>query len=193
VLDVFERVQRDVPGARALRMRIEHAQILDAIDIPRLARLGVIASMQPTHATSDMAWAVTRVGDARIAQGAYAWRAMLDSGVVIAAGSDFPVEEANPMLGLYAAITRQDAGGNPPAGWTPSQRMSRQEALDAFTRGAAYASHAEALTGSLEAGKLADLVVLSKDVMRVPAREILTTTVRQTMVGGKVVYERPGP
>jgi len=193
VLDVFERVQRDVPGARALRMRIEHAQILDAIDIPRLARLGVIASMQPTHATSDMAWAVTRVGDARIAQGAYAWRAMLDSGVVIAAGSDFPVEEADPMLGLYAAITRQDAGGNPPAGWTPSQRMSRQEALDAFTRGAAYASHAESLTGSLEAGKLADLVVLSKDVMRVPAREILTTTVRQTMVGGKVVYERPGP
>jgi predicted amidohydrolase YtcJ len=189
VLDVFERIQRDVPGSRALRMRVEHAQILDASDIPRFARLDLIASMQPTHATSDMPWAPARIGAARVEEGAYVWRTILSSGAVIAAGSDFPVEEANPLLGVYAAITRQDATGNPAGGWTPSQRMTRQEALAAFTRHAAYAAHAEAWAGSLEPGKLADLVVLSRDIMQVPAPEILTTAVRMTIVGGEIVYE----
>ena len=191
VMDVFERVQREVPGARALRMRIEHAQILDAAEIPRFAKLGVIASMQPTHATSDMPWAAARIGDARVEEGAYVWRKLLDAGAVIASGSDFPVEEANPLLGFYAAITRQDATGNPAGGWTPSQRMTRDEALASFTRQAAFAAHAEALTGSIESGKLADLVVLSRDIMRVEPREILSTTVQMTIVGGEIVYQRP--
>jgi predicted amidohydrolase YtcJ len=190
-MDVFERVQREVPGSRNLRMRIEHAQILDAAEIPRFAALGVIASMQPTHATSDMPWAPTRIGAARIEEGAYVWRKLLDAGAVLASGSDFPVEEANPMLGLFAAITRQDSSGNPAAGWTPRQRMTREEALASFTRQAAFAAHSESRTGSIESGKLADLVVLSKDVMRVPPLEILTTAVRMTIVGGETVYQAP--
>jgi predicted amidohydrolase YtcJ len=190
-MDVFERVQREVPGARALRMRIEHAQILDAAEIPRFAKLGVIASMQPTHATSDMPWAAARIGDARVEEGAYVWRKLLDAGAAIASGSDFPVEEANPLLGFYAAITRQDATGNPAGGWTPSQRMTRDEALASFTRQAAFAAHAESLMGSIESGKLADLGVLSRDIMRVEPREILSTTVQMTIVGGEIVYQRP--
>ncbi len=189
-MDTFERVQREVPGARALRLRIEHAQILDAAEIPRFARLGIIASMQATHATSDMPWVSDRIGPARTAEGAYVWQTLLTSGVVVANGSDFPVEEANPMLGLYAAITRQDPSGNPPGGWIPDQRLSRDEALRSFTLSAAYAAHVESALGSLEPGKLADFVVLSKDVMRVPPREIPGTTVRMTVIGGEVVYEQ---
>lgn len=190
VLDVFERVEREVPGARALRLRVEHAQILDAADIPRFAQLGVIASMQPTHATSDMPWAAARIGAARVEEGAYVWRKLLDAGAVIAAGSDFPVEDANPLLGFYAAVTRQDADGMPAGGWMPRQRMTREEALASFTRHAAFAAHSEMWTGSLEVGKLADLVVLSGDIMRIPPPEILTTAVRMTIVGGEIVYER---
>jgi predicted amidohydrolase YtcJ len=171
-----------------LRMRIEHAQILDAAEIPRFARLGIIASMQPTHATSDMPWVPARIGDARMHEGAYVWRKLLASGARIAAGSDFPVEEANPLLGFYAAVTRQDASGNPAGGWMAGERVSREEALRAFTLDAAYAAHADADTGSLEAGKLADLVLLSNDIMRIPARDILTTRVRLTMIGGEIVY-----
>lgn len=190
-MDVFERVQRELPGARALRMRIEHAQILDMAEIPRFAQLGIIASMQPTHATSDMPWAATRIGEARVEEGAYVWRKLLDAGAVIASGSDFPVEDVNPLLGFYAAVTRQDATGKPAGGWMARQRMTREETLASFTRQAAFAAHSEALTGSIESGKLADLVVLSRDIMRVPARDILATTVRMTIVGGEIVYERP--
>jgi len=189
VLDIFERVQHEVPGARALRMRVEHAQILDAKDIPRFAALGVIASMQATHATSDMPWVPARIGPQRMQEGAYVWRKLIASGATIANGSDFPVEEPDPMRGLYAAVTRQDASGRPPGGWMPDQRMTRQEALASFTRNAAFASHAETMTGSLEAGRLADLVVLTRDVMEIPAPDILKTTVRMTVVGGEIVYE----
>jgi predicted amidohydrolase YtcJ len=189
-MDTFERVHREVPGARALRQRVEHAQILDAAEIPRFAQLGIIASMQATHATSDMPWVQDRIGPARTAEGAYRWRTLVKSGVVLANGSDFPVEEANPMLGFYAAVTRQDPSGSPPGGWMPEERLSREEALRSFTLGAAYAAHVESVLGSLEAGKLADFVVLSKDIMRIPAPDILTTTVRMTVVGGEVVYEQ---
>jgi predicted amidohydrolase YtcJ len=189
VLDIFERVQSEVPGARALRMRDEHSQILDAQDIPRFSALNVIASMQTTHATSDMPWVPTRIGPERTAEGAYVWQKLMKSGVVIANGSDFPVEEANPMLGLYAAITRQDPNGNPAGGWMPDQRMSREEALASFTLHAAYAARMEKDLGSLEEGKLADLVVLSRDIMTVPPRDILTTRVLKTIVGGRIVYE----
>jgi predicted amidohydrolase YtcJ len=189
VLDTFERVQKEVPAARALRMRVEHAQILDAADIPRFAALGVIASMQATHATSDMLWVPARIGTSRMEEGAYVWRKLIAAGVVIANGSDFPVEEPDPLRGLYAAVTRQDPMGRPAGGWMPNQRMTRVEALASFTRQAAYAAHAESLTGSIEPGKLADLVVLSSDVMQRPEADLLNTTVRMTIVGGEVVHE----
>jgi predicted amidohydrolase YtcJ len=189
VLDIFERVQKDVPAARTLRMRVEHAQILDAADIPRFAALGVIASMQATHATSDMPWVPARIGPDRMEEGAYVWRKLIVTGATIANGSDFPVEEPDPLRGFYAAITRQDPMGRPPGGWMANQRMTRAEALASFTRQAAYAAHAESLTGSIEAGKLADVVVLSSDVMQRPEPDILKTTVRMTIIGGEIVYE----
>jgi predicted amidohydrolase YtcJ len=189
-MDVFERVQREVPGARELRMRNEHAQILDAAEIPRFARLNVIASMQATHATSDMPWVAARIGPERTAEGAYVWQRLITTGVVLANGSDFPVEEPNPMLGLYASITRQDPAGQPPGGWMPEERMSRDETLKSFTWNAAYATHSEKDLGSLEVGKLADMVVLSKNVMTIEPKEILSTEVLFTIVGGEVVYEK---
>jgi predicted amidohydrolase YtcJ len=193
VMDTFERVQKEVPGSRELRMRNEHAQILDATEISRFAKLNVIASMQATHATSDLPWAPARLGPARIEEGAYVWQKLLKSGAIIANGSDFPVEEPNPMLGFYAAITRQDPSGNPPNAWQPDQRMSREETLKSFTIDAAFAAHAEKELGSLAPGKLADLIVLSKDVMTVAPKEILSTTVTTTVIGGKIVYEaKPG-
>jgi len=189
VLDLFERVQKAVPAARELRLRNEHAQILDAADIPRFAKLGVIASMQGTHCTSDMPWAPARLGAQRVAEGAYVWQKLLKTGATLANGSDFPVEEANPMLGFYASITRQDPAGHPPNGWAPDQRLTREQALASFTINAAFAAHADKQLGSLEAGKLADLVMLSKDIMTVPPREILATRVLRTIVGGQVVHE----
>jgi predicted amidohydrolase YtcJ len=188
VMDVFERVAKEVPSARGLRQRNEHAQILDAAEIPRFKALDVIASMQPTHCTSDMPWVPSRIGPARTAEGAYVWRKLLDAGARIASGSDFPVEEPHPMPGLYAAVTRQDPSGQPPQGWAPEQRLTRAEALRTFTLDAAYAAHAETRTGSLEPGKLADLVMLSHDVMTVAARDILTTRVLLTVIGGVIVH-----
>jgi len=188
VLDTFERVEREVPAARDLRLRDEHAQILDPAEIPRFARLGVIAAMQATHATSDMPWVPARIGPERTAAGAYVWQKLMKTGVVVANGSDFPVEEPNPMLGLYAAITRQDREGRPPGGWFPDQRMTREEALASFTINAAYAAHAERDLGSLVPGKLADFVLLSDDVMQVPAPQILATRPLLTVVGGEIVW-----
>lgn len=187
VLDVFERVQQEVPGSRRLRMRDEHAQILSPADIPRFAPLSVIASMQPTHATSDMDWVPGRIGSER-ARGAYVWQTLLDAGVRIASGSDFPVEDPNPMLGFHAAVTRQRADGQPPDGWMPDERMTREQALRSFTADAAYAAHLEADLGMLRAGKLADLVVLSRDIMQIPAGEIPGTQAVLTMVGGEIVH-----
>jgi predicted amidohydrolase YtcJ len=189
-MNVFERVQSEVPGARGLRMRNEHAQILDAEDIPRFARLNVIASIQATHATSDMPWVPARIGAERTAEGAYVWQRLIKSGVVLVNGSDFPVEEPNPMLGLYAAITRQDQNGQPANGWMPEERLSREEMLKSFTWNAAYASHAEKDLGSLEAGKLADMVLVDKNVMTVDPKEILSTQVLTTVIGGEVVFEK---
>jgi predicted amidohydrolase YtcJ len=188
-LDVFERVQSEVPGARNLRLRNEHAQIIDAADVPRFARLNVIASMQATHATSDMPWVPARIGDARAQEGAYVWQRLIQSGVVLANGSDFPVEEPNPMLGFYASLTRQDPNGQPPGGWMPEERLSREQTLKSFTWNAAYAAHAEKDLGSLEVGKLADVVLLDKDVMTVAPPEILSTRVLLTVIGGEIVYE----
>ena len=193
VLDIYEAIEKDLPAARGLRPRIEHAQILDALDIPRFASLGVIASMQPTHCTSDMPWAPARLGAARVAEGAYVWQKLLHAGARLAAGSDFPVERPDPLLGFYAAVTRQTPSGQPPGGWSPDERLNRDEALRAFTRDAAYAAHAERDLGSIETGKLADFVVLSRDIMRAPPADILRTTVLRTIVAGRTVYPAPAP
>ncbi len=185
-LDAFEKAQ----GGKAspLRNRIEHSQIIALEDIPRFAELGVIASMQPIHATSDMNMAEDRIGAERI-MGGYAWRRLLDSGAVIASGSDFPVEKPNPFLGLYAAVTRQDGGGMPEGGWYKDQTLTRAEALHSFTLDAAYAAHQEDRLGSLEAGKWADFIIVDRDYFEIPAAEIDDIRVLQTWVGGQLVFD----
>lgn len=189
VLDIYEQALRET-GKKDARLRIEHCQILDPADLPRFASLGVVASMQPTHATSDMPWAATRVGEDRL-HCAYAWRSMLSSGAVLAFGSDFPVESVDPLKGLYAAVTRQDADGNPAGGWMPEQKLTLEEALRAFTVGAAYARFDEKDAGRIETGMRADLTVLDHDIMNEPPRALLDTHAKYTIVRGRVVYERP--
>jgi predicted amidohydrolase YtcJ len=188
-LDAFERAQGN--KASPLRNRVEHAQIIALDDIPRFSELGVIASMQPVHATSDMNMAEDRVGPQRI-KGGYAWRRLLDSGAVIASGSDFPVELPNPFHGLYAAVARQDREGMPEGGWYADQALTRAEALHSFTLAAAYAARQEDRLGSLERGKWADFIVIDRDYFEVPASEIDDIRVLQTWVGGKLVYQAPG-
>ena len=184
VLDAYEAAERAHPGEH--RLRVEHLQVLAAKDLPRVIATHAIASMQPTHATSDMPWAEQRVGKQRIL-GAYAWRTMLDHRVPLAFGSDFPVEEVNPLLGIYAAVTRQDAAGNPPQGWYPAQRMTLDEAIGAFTRGAAFAEFAEQRRGMLAPGREADLTVFDRALA--PDRSLLQTHVQMTVVGGQIVYQ----
>jgi predicted amidohydrolase YtcJ len=190
VLDAYERAFALHPEAKDPRFRIEHAQILDERDIPRFGKLGVIASMQPTHCTSDMPWVTDRIGNARAAEGAYVWQKLLRSGARIASGSDAPVESLNPLFGLFAAVTRHDHQGKPPGGWFPDQRMSREQALRSFTLEGAYAGLEEDDKGSFAKGKLADLVVLSHDILTVPTPKLLATDVLMTIVGGRVAYEQ---
>ena len=185
-LDAFERVQGGEPSP--LRNRVEHAQILAVDDIPRFAELGVVASMQPVHATSDMNMAEDRVGPDRI-KGGYAWRRLIDSGAIIASGSDFPVELPNPFHGLHAAVARQDRNDLPAGGWYADQAMTRAEALHSFTLGAAYAAHQESRLGSLESGKWADFILVDRDYFGVPTAEIDDIRVLQTWVGGKLVFD----
>ncbi len=213
VLDEFEKAGKKHPAqATEARLRIEHAQVIAPDDIPRFKRLNVIPSMQPTHATSDMYWVQTRLGPERVL-GAYAWRSLIDDGNIIASGSDFPVEHPNPLYGFYAAITRQDNEGLPrnatdvmqkfrlsadgiqdaanfDGGWYPKQRLTREEALRSFTVWAAFAEFAENNKGSIEEGKLADLVILSKDIMTVEPKEILNTEIEMTIVGGMIRYKK---
>jgi predicted amidohydrolase YtcJ len=170
------------------RFRIEHAQNPAPSDIPRFAELGVIASMQPSHATSDMRWAEARVGSERV-KTAYAWRSFLRAGSRLAFGSDFPVESENPLLGIYAALTRTDAEGKPPGGWMAEEVLTREEALRSFTTAAAFAGFEEATRGSLEPGKLADFVVWSKDIVACPPRELLVAAPLQVVIGGQAARE----
>jgi predicted amidohydrolase YtcJ len=187
VLDAFQAALRKYPKADH-RFRIEHAQVISPQDIPRFAQLGVIPSMQATHQTSDMRWAEARVGPERI-RGAYAWRSLLNTGVVIPNGTDFPVEEVNPLLTFHAAVTRQDPTNWPVGGWYPEQRMTREEALQSMTIWPAYAGFQEKILGSLTPGKYADFVVLDRDIMKVPDTEILGARVTSTWIGGRAVYQ----
>lgn len=193
VLDQFEAALKEVPVADH-RFRVEHAQILTYQDIPRFAELDVIPSMQGSHQSSDMYWVPTRLGWART-QGAYAWRSLLNTGVVIPNGSDFPVEAVNPLISFHAFVTRQDADNFPPGGWMPEQRTTREEALLSMTLWPAYAAFMEQESGSLTAGKYADFDVLDRDIMTVAPEDILKTSVMLTVLGGKVIYrkaEAPG-
>ncbi|MEK6767704.1 MAG: amidohydrolase, partial [Gemmatimonadota bacterium] len=187
VLDAFEAALRQVPVADH-RFRIEHAQVIHRQDIPRFAQLGVIPSMQGSHQTSDAPMAMNRLGWTRV-QGAYAWRSLLETGLVIPNGSDAPVEHWNPLISFHSAVTRRDASGWPAGGWFPAQRMTRQEALMSMTIWPAYASFMEDVSGSLTPGKYADFVVLDQDIMRVAPDQILDTRVLMTVLGGEVVYE----
>ncbi len=177
-------------GVRAGRHRVEHAQVLRLEDIEKLGAHGFIASVQPTHATSDMPWAQTRVGPERI-RGAYAWQRLKAAGATLALGSDFPVERPDMLAGLYAARTRQDAAGQPPGGWLPDQRLSGEEALEGFTVGAAYAAFAEKVRGRLQPGMDADFVALSVDPVDAQPADLLTGRVRLTVVAGAEVYRAP--
>ncbi|MCX6623135.1 MAG: amidohydrolase family protein, partial [Acidobacteria bacterium] len=186
VLDAYAAVLK---GRNNRRFRIEHAQVVALDDIPRFARYSILPSMQATHATSDMRWAEQRLGPERL-RGAYAWQRFLSLGLPLANGSDFPVEEPDPLPGFYAAVTRQDRNGSPPGGWFPDQRLSRDQALKSWTLDGAWAAFEEQQKGSIEPGKLADLVVLSKDILEAPAKEILAARVTMTILGGEVVYRQ---
>jgi predicted amidohydrolase YtcJ len=188
VLDLYRRALGKTPDGPARRWRIEHAQHLAPDDIPRFATLGVLASMQGIHCTSDGPWVEKRLGPERAASGAYAWRALLDSGARISNGSDTPVEDVDPLAAFEALVTRRMADGRT---FHPHQRMTRQEALVAMTREPAWAAFEEDLKGSLAPGKLADLVVLSQDILAVPEEQIRTTRVVMTISGGRVVYQQP--
>ncbi len=187
VLDALEKAQNE-HGDQGLRNRVEHAQIVALEDIPRFKELDIIASMQPTHATSDKNMAENRVGPQRI-KGGYAWKTFLDQGTVVAAGSDFPVEHSNPFFGLYSAVTRMDHEGNPDGGWYPNEAMSRTEALRAFTIDAAYAGHQEDILGSIESGKWSDFILIDTDYFKAPASELWKIEVLETWVAGEKVYD----
>ena len=187
VISTYEKLAQQYPGDR--RWRIEHFQIADPADIPRLKPAGIIASMQPTHQTSDRLMAEARLGQERL-KGAYAWRTVEKLGIPIAFGSDFPVESPNPFPGLAAAVSRQDMNGQPAGGWIPKERVSFEQALAGFTRGAAYAGFAEGKIGSLEPGKWADFIIVDRDVSLVDPQALARTQVLETWVAGIKVWEK---
>jgi len=191
ILGMYEEAERQ-NGARDRRFRIEHAQHLTMADIPRFGKLHVIASMQPYHCIDDGRWAEKRIGPERV-KGTYAFRALLDSGAVLAFGSDWDVAPMVPLMGIYAAATRRTLDGKHPDGWVPEQKITVAEAIRAYTMGSAYASFDEKIKGSIEPGKLADMVVVSEDILSIPAVEIEKARVETTVFDGKVIYRRSAP
>ena len=189
VLDVYQAEFVAHPGMKGLRWRIEHAQHLDPADIPRFAKLGVIASMQSIHECSDAPYVVKRLGEERARDGAYVWHSLIASGAMIANGTDVPVEDEDPIPNFYCAVTRRSKLDGTP--FHPEQAMTREEALESYTRNNAYASFSEDELGSLKVGKRADITVLSQDLLTVPEADIPKTKVIYTLVGGKIVYQRP--
>ena len=187
VLDIYERVFRRHPDRTNLRWRIEHAQHLSAADIPRFAKLGVIASMQGIHCTSDAPYVLARLGPRRAEEGAYVWQKLLHAGAVVTNGTDTPVEDINPIASYYATVSRRVKDGSV---FYPDQRLSRMEALRSYTASNAYAAFEEDTKGTLTPGKLADITVLSKDILTIPEAEILSAEVLYTIVGGRILYQK---
>ena len=187
-LNIFEEAFKANPARKDLRWRIEHAQHLNASDIPRFGQLGVIASMQGIHCTSDAPYVTARLGAKRAEEGAYVWEKLMKSGAVVSNGTDAPVEDVNPIVSYYATVSRKTKDGTV---FYPDQRMSRMEALKSYTLNGAYAAFEEGTRGSLKPGKYADLVVLSRDILTMPEDEIATARVVYTIVGGKVRYQQP--
>lgn len=191
VLDAYETAFKDLPeAARDARFRIEHAQHLHPDDIPRFAELGVIASIQGIHMSSDRPWAIDRLGEKRIVEGAYVWQKLLQSGAKVINGTDVPVEPENPIACFYASVTRKTLAGTPEDGYEADQRMTREQALRTYTLDAAYGAFEDKVKGSLVPGKYADLTILDQDIMKVPENQILATKVTYTIVGGKIEYRR---
>jgi predicted amidohydrolase YtcJ len=188
-LNAFETALHDVPDAGDHRLRVEHAQVVAGEDMPRFAAMNIIVSMQPPHATSDMPWAEARTGPERI-RGAYAWRSIMDTGARVPLNSDFPGETLNPFWGMYAAETRQTPEGEPEGGWFPEQCLTREEVLRAYTVESAYAGYEEDIKGQIAPGMLADFIVLSDDILRIPSQELLSLQVLQTYVAGQLVHAR---
>lgn len=190
VLDEYEKAFNSVPlaGKRDPRWRDEHSQIINPTDIPRFAKLGIIPSMQPSHAIGDLHFAPSRLGFERL-NGAYAWQSLLRTGAIIPGGSDAPVERGEPMIEFYAAVARKDIRGFSGEGWHPEEKVTREQALKMFTIWPAYAAFEENLRGSIQVGKLADLTVLSADIMKIPEADILKTHCVMTVIGGKIVFE----
>jgi predicted amidohydrolase YtcJ len=186
-LNIFEEAFRESPPAPSRRWRVEHAQHLHPDDIPRFAKLGVIASMQGIHCTSDAVYVLQRLGLRRAAQGAYVWQSLMKSGAVVSNGTDAPVEDVDPIACYYASVTRKLANGT---SFFPEQKMTREQALRSYTVQAAYAAFEEDLKGTLAAGKLADVVVLSQDILTIPDERLLDTRVVYTIVGGQVLYRQ---
>lgn len=184
-LDIYEAAFKANPAAKDLRWRVEHAQHISASDIPRFGALDVIAAMQGVHCTSDAPYVLARLGTRRAEEGAYAWQKLMKSGAVISNGTDAPVEDVNPIACYYATVSRRLKDGSV---FFPDQRMSREEALRSYTWSGAYAAFEEDIKGSLKTGKLADITVLSKDILTVPEDQILSTEVLYTIVGGKILY-----
>jgi len=189
-LDIFEAVQK-TNGPRDRRDRVEHAQVLSLDDLPRFAILKVIASMQPSHETSDMRWAGQRIGPDR-AKGAYAWASLLKSGARLAFGTDYPVEPISPMRGLYACVTREFPEGGPAGGWQGQEKISLDDCIRAYTSGAAYAQFEEGKKGALKPGEYADFIILSDDLTKIPPKEFAKVTVLRTVVGGRIIYPPDG-
>jgi predicted amidohydrolase YtcJ len=188
-LDCFEAIAK-ANGPRDRRDRIEHAQIVAPEDFARFGSLHVIASMQPSHQTTDMRWAERRLGTERI-KGAYAWKTMLNNNVTLAFGTDWPVEIVNPMRGLHACVTRQLTNGSPKDGWQPREKITMDECIRAYTVGSAYAEFMEGKKGQFVPGQFADIILLNADVTKIPTADILKVKVQQTIVGGKTVYTSP--
>ena len=187
MLNLYESVFKEHPDKKDLRWRIEHAQHLSAADIPRFGQLGVIAAMQGVHCTSDAPYVLLRLGPKRAEEGAYVWQKLMKSGAVVGNGTDAPVEDVSPLASFYASVSRKLKDGSR---FYPDQRMTRAEALKSYTWNNAYAAFEENVKGSLEPGKLADITVLSREIMTIPEDEILSTDVVYTIVGGKVRFDK---
>jgi len=188
VLNRYETAFKENPSVKDHRFRIEHAQHLNPADIPRFGQLGVIAAMQAIHLSSDRPWAIERLGEKRIKEGAYMWQSLLKSGAKVINGTDAPVEPLTPIACFYASVTRKTLSGEPPSGFEPEEKMTRGQALRSYTLDAAYGAFEEQTKGSIAPGKLADFTVFSQDIMSVPEDQLLNTRILRTILGGKTVY-----